>query len=195
MRKRVKHINLFLTIIACALVFVKAIEFINISKKKDFILTEMKIKEAVLANSVQSCELISDIKHRKPNFQDVGKANNAQSKEEYRILKNSIDNFIDKLFVLNSHTSFVVDNLKLFKDHVSNKIYLGRYDFPLILCDAHTLRINEKTTPYKSNQIYEAFIHEDIEIEYNRYKLNYIDGKIDSTIIIRYIEKNTLYKK
>lgn len=180
-----KHINILVFVTFFSLVSVKVFELIKISKKKDAILTEMKNREAVLANTVQSCELICSIKNRKPNYSYFNSQDISQSNDEYWVRKNNLIYLNDKFEFLRNSNGFG-NSARLFKDQISNKVYLGFEIYLLALCNAQTIRINNKTVSHKKNQIYKASMSEDIEIEHDVYTLNFIEGKIDTLKVIRF---------
>ena len=195
MKKKSLHINTFLLVIASLIVIVKTVEFKQNVEKKDEVLKSMENKKNNLSNYVRDCERISDFSNVVPIYGSHKNKSNAKKIDRYWELKNTIDSIYYKLMVLTSHTSFVLDKFSFYKDKISNNVYLGTVDNPLIHCDGESIRINNVKMPFQGKESYKASIRDNIEIKYHRYKLNYLMEKIDTTEIIRYIEKGTLYNK
>jgi len=193
MMNHFKYINLILILFALILVIPKLNKLNSVVKKKAVIISKMRSNRTILEKSVQSCEVISEINNRKPIYDELQVDYVKTLDEKYWILKKELNDLNHKLMVLSSHTSMVLDKYKIFKDKVSTKIYLGMYQYPLIPCDSHSLKINGEEQPYKSHLSYKVSKRESIELEYRKYRVNYSKGSIDTLKKTRTINRNTLY--
>lgn len=194
MRIKSTHINLGLILFAIIAIVIKSVELVQSIEKRDAIIRSLEYKENRLENSVQACEIISEVKSCSPRYTDLHNRLGADSSEKYWNLRNKIYQLNYKLMILCSHSSTVLDDFLLIKDKISNNVYLGTYDIPLILCDAHSVQINKEVMPYHRFMNYRMSKKKSLEIEYQRYTLNFDNGEVDTVRIRRFIDKKSMVK-
>lgn len=192
MNNSTRLINQLLVLISIVLITLKLIELINAWNKKSTIIYAMENRKELLANAVHSCEVIGEIRDRKTEYIESQIDTNNLPKDKYWILRANIIKLNNKLIELRSGSCGFNNTYELFKDQLSNNIYIGMYDEPPMICESHTLNINGKEITYKPTRNYKLCKKENNRIEFRKYNLNNI-GTIDTIIKMRLIEENTLY--
>ena len=192
MRINLFQTNIILVLITAAVLSSKSKDYIQSKERIDVLIQKMKTTEKDLSIFVKSCEMISTIKHKKPEFEKVEYSNSYETFEGYWKLRDKIHSLRHKLGVFGTHTSFYLNTYFLYKDQVTNDIFIGTKEPIVVLCDAETVEINKKQMAQKSVNKYVIQTKEDMDIEYKRYKIGGWNTFIDTISLKRKVDKKTL---
>ena len=172
------------------MLFLKSKEYIQSSERVDVIVEAMIEEKYKLIQFIKSCDLVGELKHKKPKSISSFMMERADSNEPYWILNQEINDLRYKLMTQTSTTADWLDIYKVYQDELSKKLYPGTYSPPYIQCDAETIQINDDLMTYDRNRTYKISTTDKVKIEYNRYKISKWPQMIDTTTLTRYIDFN-----
>lgn len=180
-----KYINYTLILLCCILLTYSISQYLKNYMQIQTIRSEIIKTKHDLEFQVSSCELIAAKKNREIiNNSQIQLKSPSRAHWYFKIIS-EIDLLQQKLTILTSHNSMILDRYKIFLDKDTNEIYFGVEDYTLLDCEAYELVINSKNYPINHSNIYNIPNSDHLQVQYSKYYYNYKLNKIDTIELIR----------
>ena len=182
-----KSINFKLTLIGLGYLVLTFWMYYTTQERANIIIDQMIEERETLSTQIKLCETISSIKYpdKIKYFHGSEKSNISI---DYWKLKSDIKELIKSYGSQNSHSMLILDVYDIYKDQITNEVFLGIPMDIRIKCQADIFQINDSITKiYYHHDKFRLSYMNPIKITYQYFKLDRNDAKIDTTSVERII--------
>jgi len=182
-----KSINFKLTLIGLGYLVLTFWMYYTTQERANIIIDQMIEERVTLSTQIKLCETISSIKYPDGSkyFHDSEKLNVSI---DYWNLKSDLNKLLDYHGTQINHNMMILVEYFLYKDQITNEVFLGIPMDIRIKCQADIFQINDSITKiYYHHDKFRLSYMNPIKITYQYFKLDRNDAKIDTTSVERII--------